>query len=318
MNILVSGSLAYDRIMDFPGYFKDHILADKIHVLSVSFQIRKIEERFGGTAGNIAYNLSLLKEKPIILSSAGNDFTLYKKWLKKHRIDLRQIRIKKTASTSSAYIITDKADNQISGFYPGVMEQSVEYQLNDANKTNSLACISPGNKKEMTDLALIYQKKGIFYLFDPGQQLTNFKSSKLRQILKGAKIFISNDYELALTLKISGWKMRNLLKYAQAVITTLGEKGSVIITKNKTYKIPIAKPKKVVDPTGAGDAYRAGIIKGLVKNYPWPIIGRLAATVAVYAVEQYGTQEHQFTWVSLQKRYYQNFSKKSFPLNNLL
>ncbi len=316
MNILVSGTIAYDRIMNFPCFFKDHILPDKIHVLSVSFPIKQMTEKRGGTAGNIAYNLSLLKERPIILSSVGSNFDNYKKDLKKLNFDWSQIKTDKTVMCSQATIITDKADNQITGFYGGPMETTYKYNINKFSAINTWGCISPGNKKEMLNLAIVYNKKKIPFVFDPGQQLTVFKGPELKQAIKQCNVYICNDYEWELTKKKTGYTINKVLAQNTVLIITLGSKGSVIHTPEKQYKIPIAKPKKILDPTGAGDAYRAGLLKGLVNTLSWEVTGRLAATVSAYAVEKYGTQEHVFTLPAFKRTYYQNFNIKTYKLTN--
>jgi len=308
--ILVSGSLAYDRIMDFDGRFKDHILPDKIHVLNVSFYVEKFRQSLGGTAGNIAYNLTLLHEKPVILSTYGSDFSEYKKWCKMHKMDISQARRIKNVLTASAYIITDQSDNQITGFFAGAMLHANGPAQKKLLGQNSLAIIPPGNLTDMKKYPVQYKKSKTPYIYDPGQQITVLTKKDLLSGLTGAKVFISNDYELTLVLKKIGLTLNQLLKRVELVVTTKGEKGSVILTKNRKYKIPPAKPKNTSDPTGAGDAYRAGFIKGLVAGYPLPKVGRLASVVSVYTVEKYGTQTHLFSWKELQRRYYQNFQER--------
>lgn len=306
--ILVSGSVAFDQIMNFGGRFKDNILPEKIHILNVSFFIHQLKESFGGTAGNIAYNLALLGEKPTLLANVGKDFLPYSKWLNKNRIDQSQLKIDKTEKTPVAYIITDKDDNQISGFYPGAIKKP--YQLNQRIlNQDCLAIIAPDNPVNYLNLSKLYRQKKVPYIFDPGQQMASLSGADLKKSISGAKVFISNDYELSLALKKMGWKLETLKKSVEIVVTTLGGKGSTIYHQGKKINIPPAKPKNTSDPTGAGDAYRAGLIKGLVSGWPLEKAGRLAGLVAVYTVEKYGTQTHYFTWSELQKRYRQNFSE---------
>lgn len=310
-NILVCGALAYDYIMNFKGRFGDHILPDKVRILSVSFTVKNLRRSFGGCAGNIAYNLSLLKERPTILATAGSDFDEYKFWLKKNRVDISQIKIASSQPTASAHVITDKDDNQITAFYGGAMLCTSQSIKKFARKYNfDLAIVSPDYKKDM--IRHIKDLKGlkIPYIFDPGQQITNFTSSELRDLVSNSKVIILNDYELQLLLnkvKISKEKLSNLTKY---LIVTLGKKGSEIYYSGKKHKIPCARPKKDLDPTGAGDAFRAGIIKGLVRNYSVEKMGKLAALLAVYTVELYGTQTHSFTLNEFRKRYQENFKEK--------
>jgi adenosine kinase len=308
--ILVSGTLAYDRIMNFPGYFKDQIMPEKIHILNVSFFVQDLKEGFGGTAGNIAYNLTLLEEKPTILANAGaKDFSVYKKWLLKHKIDLSQVKILAQEQTASAYIITDQADNQITGFFPGATRQPISRRRLSLGCA-TLAIVSPQNPIDMVKLPLFFQKQEIPYIFDPGQQVTTLTGSQLKKAIIGSKVLIGNDYEISLISKKTNWQIGQLLKKTEILITTLGSKGSIIKQDKKTYRIPPAKPKNTSDPTGAGDAYRAGLIKGLLENWPLQKIGRFAGVVSVYTVELYGTQTHKFTWASLAKRYKQNFGEK--------
>lgn len=309
MKILVSGALAFDKIMNFPGYFKDHILPDKIHNINVSFFIEKLNENFGGTAGNISYNLALLGEKPVVFSAAGNDFDEYKKWLGDLGVDLTKVRIVKNSRTAVATMITDRADNQIASFCPGAMFNSCPIKYNKILE-NSMAIISPGNMKDMVNLSRLYAKNNIPYIFDPGQQIPVLTKKELKKCVEGAKIFISNDYELSMVSKKTGWSEKKILDQVEILATTLGERGSIIKTKNSIYKIKPAKPKKIVDPTGAGDAYRAGLIKGLIEDWPLQMAGEFAGTIACYAVENYGTQNHKFTFKETKKRYEKNFNKK--------
>jgi adenosine kinase len=312
MKILVSGSLAFDKIMNFPGRFSENILPDKIHSLSVSFEISNLQENFGGTAGNIAYNLAILGEHPAILASVGNDFEDYRTWLNERGVDTAYLKVFADEKTAFANIITDQADNQISAFYPGAMKNSCAAEPEEKSE-EALAIISPGNGSDMTRLAKYYKERGIPYIFDPGQQIPILSADDLRAGIKGAKMLVSNDYELSLIIKKTGWDEIKILENAEILVTTLGEKGSQIKTKDAGYSIPAAKPKNTADPTGAGDAYRAGFIKGLVEGWPLEIAGRFASIVAVYTVEQYGTQTHKFNFAEAAQRYFDNF-KEELPV----
>ena len=306
--ILVSGSLAYDRIMDFPGFFKDHILPDKIHILNVSFAVNGIKENFGGTAGNIAYNLTLLNEKPIILSCAGKGFDAYEKWLGQNKIDSSQIKKIKSRNTASANIITDKSDNQITGFNPGAL-RFARGAFNKKLLRNSMAIIAPGNNNDMEQYAELYKQKKVKYIFDPGQEITSLKRSALKNSIDGAWILIGNDYEISAIKRRIGWTDKALLGKIMMLVVTKGAKGAEIYYQSKRIKIPAAKPKSILDPTGAGDAYRAGLIKGLINGWPLEKVGRLAGLVAVYAVEKYGTQNHRFSLKEIEARYKKNFNE---------
>lgn len=307
-HILVSGSLAYDRIMDFPGFFKDHILPDKIHILNVSFAVNGIKENFGGTAGNIAYNLALLNEKSIILSCVGKDFASYEKWLARNKIGSSQIKRIKSRNTASANIITDQADNQITGFNPGALRASRGI-FNKKLLKNSIAIIAPGNNNDMEQYAKLYKQKKVKYIFDPGQEITSLKKSALKNSINGAWILIGNDYEISAIKRKIGWTDKALLDKITMLVITKGAKGSEIYYQGKKIQIPAAKPKNILDPTGAGDAYRAGLIKGLINSWQLGKAGCLAGLAAVYAVEKYGTQNHRFNWRTLRKRYQENFGE---------
>lgn len=303
--ILVCGSLAYDRIMDFPGYFRDHILPEKVHILNLSFTVNDVKQGFGGTAGNIAYNLSLLGECSTILGVGGEDFGRYLAWLKKHNIDVSQIKIDKSCLTAGAYIMTDRADNQIAGFYPGS-----KTPLTPVVKAGSIAIVAPDYIARMLKYVKIFKQKKVPYIFDPGQQIISLKGSDLKSAINGAKVLIGNDYEIELILKRLGLTLEKLAGLVEILVITKGERGSEIYHDRKILKIPPAKPKNLSDPTGAGDAYRAGLIKGMLMGWPLEKCGRLAGLVAVYTVEKYGTQTHRFTWKELENRYKFNFGEK--------
>lgn len=307
--ILITGSLAYDRIMNFPGYFKDHILPDQIHNLNISFFVNEFRESFGGTAGNIAYNLSLLDVNFLTWANVGNDFHNYKNWLTKNNIDSSKIKVFLDQTTASAYIITDQADNQIAGFFPGAMLESISLKPISL-KNIGLAIVSPQNPIDMVELPLLFKDNQIPYIFDPGQQVSSLTGEQLKQSITESKVLIGNDYEIKLIQEKTKWTLEDLQKQTETLIITLGAKGSLIYTKNKKYNIKPAEPHNTSDPTGAGDAYRAGLIKGLIQKWPWKKIGQLAGLISVYTVEKYGTQTHNFTWSELDKRYRQNFKEK--------
>ncbi|MDO8716535.1 MAG: carbohydrate kinase family protein [Dehalococcoidales bacterium] len=302
MNILVSGSLAYDRIMDFQGRFSDHILPEKIHVLNVSFTVNSLTEKFGGTAGNIAYGLSLLGEKPLILATIGRDYHRYFDWLMKNHISHDGIRIIEQELTAGAYITTDQSDNQITGFNPGAMKFAISFDFSKISSNGSIAIIAPGNMEDMMNCSALYKSKDIDYIFDPGQSLPMWDSPDLIECIDGSRIMISNDYELELIISKTGLDKKRLLQRTDTIITTLGEFGSRVCTRDSEIDIPATKPKEVVDPTGAGDAYRAGLIKGLVKNLDIKQSAEMGSVCASFAVECYGTQDYYFSLAEFEKR----------------
>jgi adenosine kinase len=306
MQIFVSGSLAYDRIMDFPGRFADHILPDKIHVLNVCFTVNDLKEKFGGTAGNIAYSLALLGERPLILATAGKDFDRYEAWLLKHEISLQPIRRITEEFTAGAYITTDQADNQITGFNPGAMKYPSLFRFDGVNPQKALAIVAPGNIEDMITYTATCKEKKIAYIFDPGQSIPALSGDQLVDMLTGSSLLISNDYELEMTMRATGLEKTQLLQRTGAIITTLGEDGSLLCTPDEEVKIPAAPVSRVLDPTGAGDAYRAGLIKGLVMGKSFPDAAHMGATCASYAVECYGTQDHSFSEEEFRVRYKEN------------
>lgn len=302
MNIIVSGSLAYDRIMDFPDYFSDHILPEKLHVLNISFTVNGMVERLGGTAGNIAYALSLLGEKPIILATVGHDYHRYFESLAKKNIASDSIKIIEEEFTASAYITTDRADNQITGFNPGAMKYPSCFDFDRVNPQESIVIIAPGNLEDMIDYPRSCKSRGIDYIFDPGQSLPMWNAQELIRSIDGSRILISNDYELELVISKTGLNRKKLLKKTRTIITTLGEMGSRVCTPDREIDIPAAKAKEVLDPTGAGDAYRAGLIKGLTEGRGIEQCAVMGSVCASFAVECYGTQEYHFSLQEFRER----------------
>ena len=317
MNILVSGSLAYDRIMDFPGKFADHILPEKVHVLNVCFMINELKENFGGTAGNIAYALSLLGESPTILATAGRDFESYRDWFNKNKISSDNINIIDEELTAGAYITTDQSDNQITAFNPGAMKFSASYDFESAAHNNTVAIVSPGNLDDMFKFSNIYKQRKIDYIFDPGQSLPAWTEERLVEMMDGSKIFICNDYELQLTQEKTSMTIDDILEKTEILIQTKSEHGSVVILKEhgqtKNIDIPAARVDSVKDPTGAGDAYRAGLIKGFfLSDSDIVHAAKIGAVTAAYCVEVYGPQTFNYTPDSFNKRFEEAFGEKAF------
>ncbi|MBF0557878.1 MAG: carbohydrate kinase family protein [Nitrospirae bacterium] len=307
MQIYVSGSMAYDRIMDFPGKFSDHILPDKIHILNVCFTVNGMIEKFGGTAGNIAYSLSLLGEKPLILATIGKDYRSYFDWLEKKNIPVDGIKIIEEEFTAGAYITTDRSDNQITGFNPGAMKHPSGYDFSGVEPDNSICLIGPGNLTDMMEYAKICREKKIRYICDPGQSLTAWDRHDLIDWITGSMLLISNDYELQMIINMTNMDKKGLLKKCGAIISTLGEKGSLISTTDRDITLHACAVSSVVDPTGAGDAYRAGLLKGLAMGKDLETGAKMGTVAAAYAVENYGTQEHVFTYDEFVRRYATSF-----------
>lgn len=311
--ILVTGSLAFDHIMDFPESFEENIIPEKLKALSVSFLAKNFSKNYGGVAGNIAYSLALLGQKVAILASVGQmDFAPYQKHLRKTGVDLSFVCQKKETFTANMFMITDINNCQIAGFYPGAMSVDRELSVRKTFKTQKFdfAVIAPTVPEAMGLFVKEVKMLDIPYLFDPAQQIPRLSSEQLKEGLNGAEILICNDYERALITKKTGFSEKQILARVKILITTLGEKGSRIQTGTQKFEIGISNPRQVVDPTGAGDGYIAGFLAGYLGGFPLQTCGQLGATVATCAIEHYGTQKHKFTLAEFKNRYKEAFGKK--------
>ena len=306
-NIVVTGSLAFDFIMDFPGVFADHIDPSKLHVLNISFLVDSLKKERGGNSANIAYTLSLLGMKTAILSNAGDDFSGYAKFLTENRINIDNINIISGESTATAIIMTDRSDNQISAFYPGAMKANPDLSLGNLKIPADFVVITPDVPEAMTKFATECQQMQLPYLFDPGMQLPRLSDAQLRLGIKGAQILIGNDYEMGIIKKRLFLTELDLLNEVKVLITTLGEKGSIIQTKNQEYTVAALKPDQALDPTGAGDGYRAGFLTGYLNELDLKTCGQMGSVAACYAIEKYGTSNHKFSRDDFRKRYGDNF-----------
>lgn len=291
MQIFVSGSLAYDRIMNFEGRFSDHILPDKIHVLNVCFNVNGLTEKLGGTAGNIAYGLAQLGERPILLGCLGRDSRRYLEWMNSHNVNCQHVDVVEEEFTAGAYITTDQSDNQITGFNPGAMNRSCSHNLNGADPSDSLLIVSPGNLGDMQRYPSQARELGMPFIFDPGQSLNIWQGPELIKAMEGAMVLISNDYELEMIMRMTGLNLAEVKGLVGAVITTLGDKGSLVRLDSEEIRIP-AVSTEVKDPTGAGDAYRSGLLKGLAQGRGLIDAAVMGAVLASYAVACHGTQEY--------------------------
>lgn len=299
--ILVSGSLAYDHIMDFPGFFRDNFMPDKLHNINVSFNIDGHAEYFGGTAGNIAYSLSLLGEKPTIVASAGEDFEKYRAHLDKAGVDTSKIVIVPKSETSFAYILTDKGDNQIAAFHPGAGKEP--YAGDVSGDRESVAILAPGSIADMQSFPEKFRQKGIKFMFDPGQSIPALSGDDIKNAIIGAEAIFANDYEYTLIEFKTGWKIPDIVKAAKTLIITLGAQGSRVITSSGEIHVNAVSTDTVNDPTGAGDGYRAGYIKGFLAGLPPMQCAQIGTTAATYVIEYVGTQNHTYTMEEFKKRY---------------
>ena len=307
ITVVVTGTLGFDYIMDFPGKFADRIMPDKIHQISLSFLVDTLKKQFGGTAGNIAYTLKLLGVYPLIVAPAGNDFGPYQNFLLKHGIDISGISIRKDVATSSYFVITDKDDNQIGSFYLGASKYAKNLSVASKGIKPDFVVLAPAEPEAMKKYVSECRKHKFPYLYDPAFQIGVFTPDDLLKGIHGAKILIGNDYEISLIEKKLKINHSQLLKLCPVVITTLGSKGSMIETPGKKISILPAKPKKVVDPTGAGDAYRGGFLAGYLRGFNLKTCGQMGAVAAVYTVEKYGTVTHWFSKKEFIQRYTQNY-----------
>lgn len=307
MTVLLSGSLAFDHIMLFPGYFEDHILPDKLHVLNVSFLVDSLDRFRGGVSGNIAYSLALLGQPCRIVAPVGTDFDGYREVLESGGVDTSGLTVIDGELTASAFITTDRADNQITGFYPGAMSHAGEVSLNGQLEGVELAVVSPTAPAAMERHIAELKESGTPFVFDPGQQIVALSPTALRAGIDGARILVGNDYEFAMVAEKTGINHETLLRACPITAVTLGELGSTIRSNGEVLEIPAAPARNVVDPTGAGDAYRAGLITGILRGWPLEAAGRLGSMAASYAVEAKGTQEFHYTKEEFVERFAEVF-----------
>lgn len=292
MSILVCGSMAYDSIMVFRDYFKNHIMPDQIHKLSVAFYTPEMEKNYGGTAGNIGHNLNLLETDFFIMSTVGKDFDSYSDWLQKRKINTKYIKKLGDQFTAQAFITTDLDDNQITAFHPGAMTQSEVNSISEVNENIEIVLISPDGKEGMIKHAEEAFSKKIPFIFDPGQGLPMFNEQELKDFIEKATYITVNDYEAQLLSRNSHLSLGEIRKMVEALIITKGSSGSTIMTSSDEIHIPAFNVENPVDPTGCGDAYRAGIAYGIVKNWNWEKSGKLASALASLKVNYKGGQNH--------------------------
>ncbi len=304
MKTLICGSLAFDTIMVFPDKFKHHILPEKIHMLNVAFLVPEMRREFGGTAGNIAYNLKLLDGEPLIMATVGDDFGPYTAWLDTNKIDRSHIRQISGNFTAQAFITTDHDDNQITAFHPGAMNESHQNSVNDTQDVK-LAIIAPDGRDGMFQHARECFEAGIPFLFDPGQGLPMFNGEELLHFIEMADYLAVNDYEAQLLQEKTGLDLEALASKVKALIVTRGAEGSHIYADGQRHEIPCVEAKEVVDPTGCGDAYRAGLLYGLVRGWDWPTCGRLASVMGSIKIASRGGQNHKPTRAEIEHIYSQ-------------
>ncbi|MCY4349349.1 MAG: carbohydrate kinase family protein [Thiotrichales bacterium] len=308
MSALICGSVAYDTIMVFEDRFRNHILPDRLHMLSVSFQVPQLRREFGGCAGNIAYNLKLLGGNPLPMATAGKDFDPYARWMDECGVDHRHVTRIDTEYTAQAFITTDLDDNQITAFHPGAMNSA---HLNDVRETSgvTIGIVAPDGREAMIEHASQFAECGIPFIFDLGQGMPLFDGDDLRRFIDLATWLTFNDYEWEVVRERTGLDAAAVASKVEALIVTRGARGSVVHTRGATIEIPPARTSGAVDPTGCGDAYRAGILHGLVNDLDWETTGRLASLMGALKIERHGTQNHRCTRAELESRFRESFGR---------
>ena len=306
MSTLICGSFAYDNIMVFEDRFKNHILADQVHILNVCFLVPRMRREFGGCAGNIAYNLKLLGGEPLPMGTVGEDFQPYAEWLDHCGIDHRYVTKVEKTYTAQAYITTDLDDNQITAFHPGAMNEAHTNEIPD-NSAIRLGIISPDGSQAMLEHARQFVDRDIPFIFDPGQQIPVFDGNELNDFIRQATYLTVNDYEAELIQERTQRTLESIATDLKALIVTKGGEGSEIYTKGQRLSIPAARISGVEDPTGCGDAYRAGLLYGIAKELDWETTGRIASLMGGVKIESHGTQNHKVTRSDIAARFEENF-----------
>ncbi|MBS1269698.1 MAG: Adenosine kinase [Gammaproteobacteria bacterium] len=308
MSVLICGSFAYDTIMVFQDRFKNHILPDQVHILNVCFVVPDMRREFGGCAGNIAYSLNLLGGVPTPMGTVGDDFEPYAEWMDNQGIARTHVTPVFGTYTAQAYITTDMDDNQITAFHPGAMNEAHRNRVDSIDGV-TLGILAPDGRQAMIEHARQYSDCGIPFVFDPGQGLPMFQKQELDEFIDRASYIIVNDYESRLLQDHTGRNLEDIASEVEAMIVTLGGDGSRIHTDGKTIQIPSARVEQVVDPTGCGDAYRAGLLYGLGRGLDWETTGRIASMTGGIKIQQHGTQNHTFTREEFTRRYQESFGR---------
>ena len=306
MSTLICGSFAYDTIMVFEDRFKNHILSDQVHILNVCFLVPNMRREFGGCAGNIAYNLKLLGGDPLPMGTVGKDFQPYAQWLDNCGVDRRFVTEIDNRYTAQAYITTDLDDNQITAFHPGAMNEAHINQIPNTEAIH-LGIISPDGRQAMLEHAQQFVELGVPFVFDPGQQLPMFDKDELNNFIRQATYLTVNDYEGALLQERTQRNLESITSDLNALIITKGGEGSEIYTEGERLTIPATKVSGIADPTGCGDAYRAGLLYGIINELDWETTGRIASLMGGIKIETHGTQNHRISRSDLETRFEENF-----------
>lgn len=309
MNVVITGSIAYDYIMSFPGYFRDHVLPEKVaDSINLSFLVDHMVRRRGGVASNIAYSLALLGERPLLMGTVGLDFGEYRAWLESHGVDTRAVRQYDDVFTASYFCNIDQAQNQIASFYNGAMSRAGEMSLCEVDSGPiDLAVISPNDPLAMKRFVREAKEMNVAYLYDVSWQIVRLTDDELREGIDGAAILVVNEYEYEMIRSRTGWNEGDLLDHTQTLIVTRGEHGSTVYRRDGVFNIPAVAPRREIDPIGVGDAYRAGLLKGLMLGLGWESAGRIGSLAATYVLENDGPQGHHYTLAEFVERFQQHF-----------
>jgi adenosine kinase len=307
MDILLTGSVAYDYLMTFPGYFKEQILPERLESISLSFLVDSMSRQRGGVAPNIAYSLALLGVRPRVMATVGEDFAEYRTWLEARGVDTSLMKVVPGLFTASFFATTDRANAQIASFYPGAMGQAASQSLEDLERRPDLVMVSPNEPGAMTKFAAEARALGIPYLYDPSQQVLRLEGEELARDMAGAAFLFCNDYEFGLISKKTGWDLAQMLQRVQVVVVTRGRDGATLYTDGEVHQIPAVPEREVIDPTGVGDAFRGGFLAGYARGLDWKLCGEIGSLAAVYCLECNGPQSHAYTPAEFVGRFRQHF-----------
>ena len=307
LDTLLTGSVAYDYLMTFPGLFKEQILPERLASISLSFLVDGMSKQRGGIAPNIAYTMALLGEKPRVMATVGEDFGDYRAWLDSKGVDTSLMKVIPGEFTASFFATTDRASAQIASFYPGAMGHSSMQSLKDLSKKPDLVVVSPSAPDAMMKFPAECRELGIKYLYDPSQQVLRLEGNELARDMEGAYFLFCNDYEFDLISKKTSWDLKQILKHVKVLVITRGNQGANLYTDGQDVFIPTVPEEKIVDPTGVGDAFRGGFLMGYSRGFDWKLCGEIGSLAAVYCLEQRGPQSHSYTRHDFVERFRKHF-----------
>jgi adenosine kinase len=307
MDILLTGSVAYDYLMTFPGHFQEQILPERLASISLSFLVDSMSRQRGGIAPNIAYTMALLGERPRVMATVGEDFAEYRAWLEDKGVDTSLMKVIPGIFTASFFATTDQSSAQIASFYPGAMGYSATQSLKELDKKPDLVIVSPSAPDAMMKFPAECRELGIKYLYDPSQQVLRLEGSELARDMEGAYFLFCNDYEFGLISKKTGWSLDQILDHVKVLVITRGKDGADLYLGEDSVHIPTVPEDEIVDPTGVGDAFRGGFLAGYSRGFDWKLCGEIGSLAAVYCLEQRGTQSHAYTRQEFIARFRRHF-----------